>query len=225
MKNWILSPVVVVSLSFLSGESVTGLVRRRGKAAQFWNITLPDQDLIQDGLERTRTGRSFPLVLDKTEVYPFPPGTIFSLFFEIAIRVFDYNEDFSQNMLLDFPVTYAVPFQDQGFRAFSTSRADVYEKLEGMIERLGLDGEACVNRLLCEVTAHPMVGGGLMGDLFNLIIRGRDKASGEEAKSSMRKEKERQYQIARRLGEEKACWKLGNSCPVSIFNIPLFNVK
>ena len=33
------------------------------------------------------------------------------LFFEIAIRVFDYNEDFSQNMLLDFPVTYAVPFQ------------------------------------------------------------------------------------------------------------------
>ena len=81
------------------------------------------------------------------------------LFFEIAIRVFDYNEDFSQNMLLDFPVTYAVPFQvlkclvkkilllwmvksiisfikqDQGFRAFSTSRADVYEKLEGMIER------------------------------------------------------------------------------------------
>ena len=66
--------------------------------------------------------------------------------------MFDYNEDFSQNMLLDFPVTYAVPFQvfkcsikeklnlsffnqDQGFRAFSTSRADVYEKLEGMIER------------------------------------------------------------------------------------------
>ena len=33
------------------------------------------------------------------------------LFFEIAIRVFDYNEDFSQNMLLDFPVTYAIPFQ------------------------------------------------------------------------------------------------------------------
>ena len=138
---------------------MTGLVRRRGKAAQFWNITLPDQDLIQDGFEGraqgTRGGRSFPLVLDNTEVYPFPPGIIFSvsctasliichiscilsstfnpilnqdmcpllnkldidilsfpqLFFEIAIRVFDYNEDFSQNMLLDFPVTYAVPFQ------------------------------------------------------------------------------------------------------------------
>ena len=159
MKNWILS--IVALFSSLSGESVTGLVRRRGKAAQFWNITLPDQDLIQDGLDgrsqSSRGGRSFPLVLDNTEVYPFPPGTIFSvsckqnslsisywvsytmfylfqpiqdpdfhpalcpcyqtstwypqLFFEIAIRVFDYNEDFSQNMLLDFPVTYAIPFQ------------------------------------------------------------------------------------------------------------------
>ena len=29
----------------------------------------------------------------------------------------------------------------------------------------------------------------------------------------------------RRLGEEGACWKLGNNCPVSIFNIPLFNIK
>ena len=80
MKNWIpSSAVVVVLFSLLSGESVTGLVRRRGKAAQFWNITLPDQDLIQDGLEGRREGRSFPLVLDNTEVYPFPPGTIFSV--------------------------------------------------------------------------------------------------------------------------------------------------
>ena len=83
MKNWILSSAVVVLFSFLSGESVTGLVRRRGKAAQFWNITLPDQDLIQDSFEgraqSTRGGRSFPLVLDNTEVYPFPPGTIFSV--------------------------------------------------------------------------------------------------------------------------------------------------
>ena len=39
------------------------------------------------------------------------PSSYPQLFFEIAIRVFDYNEDFSQNMLLDFPVTYAVPFQ------------------------------------------------------------------------------------------------------------------
>ena len=80
MKNWIPSSgVVVVLFSLLSGESVTGLVRRRGKAAQFWNITLPDQNLIQDGLEGRREGRSFPLVLDSTEVYPFPPGTIFSV--------------------------------------------------------------------------------------------------------------------------------------------------
>ena len=97
MKNWILS--IVALFSSLSGESVTGLVRRRGKAAQFWNITLPDQDLIQDGLEgrsqSSRGGRSFPLVLDNTEVYPFPPGTIFSVSYKqnplsILLGVFHY---------------------------------------------------------------------------------------------------------------------------------------
>ena len=57
------------------------------------------------------------------------------LFFEVAIRVFDYNDDVSQNVLLDFPITYAIPFSDQGFRSFSTSRGDVVGKLEGVLER------------------------------------------------------------------------------------------
>ena len=92
MKNWIpSSPVVVVLFSLLSGESVTGLVRRRGKAAQFWNITLPDQDLIQESLEGRREGRSFPLVLDNTEVYPFPPGTIFSVSCTAPINNLPYH--------------------------------------------------------------------------------------------------------------------------------------
>ena len=83
MKNWILSSAVLAFFHRSAGESVTGLVRRRGRAAQFWNITLPDQDLVQDALDRRnqnrRGARSFPLVLDNTEVYPFPPGTIFSV--------------------------------------------------------------------------------------------------------------------------------------------------
>ena len=49
--------------------------------------------------------------------------------------MFDYNDDVSQNVLLDFPITYAIPFSDQGFRSFSTSRGDVVGKLEGVLER------------------------------------------------------------------------------------------
>ena len=36
----------------------------------------------------------------------------------------------------------------------ATAAIDDYDDAD---HRLGLDGEACVNRLLCEVTAHPMV--------------------------------------------------------------------
>ena len=57
------------------------------------------------------------------------------LFFEIAIKVFDYNEEWSQNMLFDFPVTYAFPFAEEGFRSFSTSRGSVMGKMEGAMER------------------------------------------------------------------------------------------
>ena len=34
---------------------------------------------------------------------------------------------------------------------------EVVKYIVDQFYRLGLDGEACVNRLLCEVTAHPMV--------------------------------------------------------------------
>ena len=37
--------------------------------------------------------------------------------------------------------------------------------------RLGLDGEVCALRLVCETTARPLVGAGLLGEIFNLVLR------------------------------------------------------
>ena len=59
----------------------------------------------------------------------------FQVFFEVAIRVFEYNKEISQNMLLDFPITYEFPFANKGSRSFSTSRGAVMGKMEGMMER------------------------------------------------------------------------------------------
>ena len=58
---------------------------------------------------------------------------LFQLFFEIAINVFNYNEEVSQNILLDFPITYVIP--TPGFRSFSTSRGDLIGKLEEIGDR------------------------------------------------------------------------------------------
>ena len=39
------------------------------------------------------------------------------------------------------------------------------------VRRLGLDGEVCALRLVCETTARPLVGAGLLGEIFNLVLR------------------------------------------------------
>ena len=37
--------------------------------------------------------------------------------------------------------------------------------------RLGLDGDACTLRLLCEVAERPLKNAGLLGDIINLVLR------------------------------------------------------
>ena len=37
--------------------------------------------------------------------------------------------------------------------------------------RLGLDGDACTLRLLCEVVERPLKNAGLLGDIINLVLR------------------------------------------------------
>ena len=37
--------------------------------------------------------------------------------------------------------------------------------------RVGLDGNACALRLLCEVVDRPLKKAGLLGDIINLVLR------------------------------------------------------
>ena len=37
--------------------------------------------------------------------------------------------------------------------------------------RVGLDGNACTLRLLCEVVERPLKNAGLLGDIINLVLR------------------------------------------------------
>ena len=72
MKNWILSCIFLCVVS----ESVVGRLMRRGRAATYWNITQPDQDLIVTHRQK----RSWlPLHIGNKEIYPFPPGSIISV--------------------------------------------------------------------------------------------------------------------------------------------------
>ena len=72
MKNWILSLVFLCVVS----ESVSGRLTRRGRAARYWNITEPDH---HRGGEHRQKRSWLPLHIGDKEVYPFPPGSIFSV--------------------------------------------------------------------------------------------------------------------------------------------------
>jgi len=213
MQNWIFLPTLLSCVfssgltSGMLGESLG--VRRRGKAAQYWNITGSTHIRSTRDADDDNVARSFPIAL--------PPGSLFSLFFEIAINVFNYNEEVSQNILLDFPITYVIP--TPGFRSFSTSRGDLIGKLEEIGDRLGLDGNACTRRLLCEVAERPLKNAGLLGDIINLVLRG-DPSDGN-SRRHLRKSED--YIGAQSLGKAGNCTSLYKHCPVSLFNIPIFN--
>ena len=142
MRNWIFLPCTlscVFSLQLL-GESLT--TRRRGRAAQYWNLTGSGQTTrsTREVQQFRSLGQSFPLALPSGSLFSVsilppvrPKNFSFQLFFEIAINVFNYNEEVSQGILLDFPITYQIP--TPGSRSFSTSRGDLINKLEEIGDR------------------------------------------------------------------------------------------
>ena len=100
-----------------------------------------------------------------------------------------------------------------------------------LVHRLGLDGGACVLRLMCEVNADPVEGGGLIGDIFNLVFRyyshfcillpshfSRGNVTAESHGSLQTED----FTFARNLARTRSCWRLHRNCPVSLFNLSFF---
>merc|ERR1739844_35535 len=85
--------------------------------------------------------------------------------------------------------------------------------------RLGLDGNACTLRLLCEVAERPLKNAGLLGDIINLVLRG-DPSDGNRGGQGRKTD---DYIGAQNLGKAGNCTSLYKHCPVSLFNFPMFN--
>ena len=98
--------------------------------------------------------------------------------------------------------------------------------------RLGLDGNACTLRLLCEVVERPLKNAGLLGDIINLVLRyfsndpekklylniclRGDPRGGEGRRTD-------DYIGAQNLGKAGNCTSLYKHCPLSLFNFSMFN--
>ena len=101
--------------------------------------------------------------------------------------------------------------------------------------RLGLDGNACTLRLLCEVVERPLKNAGLLGDIINLVLRyfsnGSEKlyfniclrGDPSDGNRGGQGRKTDDYIGAQNLGKAGNCTSLYKHCPVSLFNFPMFN--
>jgi len=151
-------------------------------------------------------------------VIPDFPDAVFNLFLELEVPLAMGETNPLFNLILDLFLINPMPVRGMKFDQAIFTRQEAFERMETSIARLGLDGESCVLRLLCEVNAKPPADAGLLGDIINLVFRG-DPYEGVSSDKSLR----RDYRQAQELGSRGDCWQLQRGCPLSLFNMPFFH--
>jgi len=165
----------------------------------------------EDSLSQDRWGRSLPSRLTQF------PSAVFNMFLELEIPLARGERNPLFNMILDLFLINPMPIRGLKIDKVVPTREEAFARIEKSITGFGLDGEACVLRMLCEINAQPLKNGGLLGDIINLIFRG------DISKEDMGDGRSRDYQEAKELGLRGDCKDLRRTCPMSVFNIPLFN--
>jgi len=120
-------------------------------------------------------------------VIPDFPDAVFNLFLELEVPLAMGETNPLFNLILDLFLINPMPVRGMKFDQAIFTRQEAFERMESSIARLGLDGESCVLRLLCEVNAKPPADAGLLGDIINLVFRG-DPYEGVSSDKSLRRE-------------------------------------
>ncbi|XP_059098517.1 uncharacterized protein LOC131892705 [Tigriopus californicus] len=89
-------------------------------------------------------------------------------------------------------------------------RALLYEIMEDFMFKLGMDGNPCLLRAICEMHESPLMGYGLFGEMLELILT---------ASKSPYSRRLSDYIEAERQGKEDGeCWRYFKDCPKSLFS-------
>jgi len=97
-------------------------------------------------------------------------------------------------------------------RSLDEEKADMYTYAENFISRFGLDGKSCILRTICEVAESPVQDAGMMGEIFNTVLRTTVEPTEGERLKEYRKAEERGKAVGR-------CDEYYASCPVSVFKL------
>ncbi|XP_043217454.1 uncharacterized protein LOC122379371 [Amphibalanus amphitrite] len=97
-------------------------------------------------------------------------------------------------------------------RSLDDDKASMYSYAETFISQFGLDGKMCVLRTICEVAETPVQDAGLMGEIFNTVLRTTMEPTEGERMQEYKKAEERGRAVGR-------CDEYYSACPVSVFQL------
>ncbi|KAK7063025.1 hypothetical protein SK128_018004 [Halocaridina rubra] len=99
----------------------------------------------------------------------FPSNSFFEIVLGLTLPIEDVGSYAGFFVTLD--VEFELPNGTNVFsgREFIDDRLSVYEKIEKFLDRMGLDGRACLLHTICEVAEFPL-DHGLFGEIVNLIL-------------------------------------------------------
>ncbi|XP_042887839.1 uncharacterized protein LOC122263475 isoform X2 [Penaeus japonicus] len=93
---------------------------------------------------------------------------------------------------------------------YFSERLDVYGVVEGIFEKFGMNGKACMLRAVCERAESHLVEAGMLGEVITTILAASSASSSNEIY---------EYQTAEYYGKTHGdCWNLYPGCPMSLFN-------
>ncbi|XP_071523831.1 uncharacterized protein [Panulirus ornatus] len=92
-------------------------------------------------------------------------------------------------------------------RSVGEDQVGVFRQLEASLKTVGLDGRACLLKLVCEAQKPKLLKLNLLGHLLAALLTPRDETLLAE------------YAEAAALGRQDSCAPHYPSCPISIFNI------
>ncbi|TRY75491.1 hypothetical protein TCAL_14555 [Tigriopus californicus] len=144
---------------------------------------------------------------------PFPEGSLFLLTPSLLIPfipfgVFEYR--FPIGVFMNYIIERLNGYKETG-RHFQNDQYDFFTWAEDMLTNtMAIEGRSCIQRLICEISAHPIDHLSFLGDLIHYLIEPRQGGA-----RSMDDYLEAQL-IGHRTGE---CAHRFRRCPFSILNL------
>ncbi|XP_037071102.1 uncharacterized protein LOC119092234 [Pollicipes pollicipes] len=149
-----------------------------------------------------------------------PNGFLLAVEPKVAFNLYDNEHMGRLRILVKTDIMYTPPANlvDASGRSLSSSKTlmdkqVIYNTFKSTVSRFGADGEACLQRAVCEVAEAPLRRDGLIGDILNMILSPSHRLEDADA-----------AEVAGLLAAERRGREVGQchlaypSCPLSLFN-------